>query len=200
MKTLENANSNNNNRAAAQIYINEVYNNIQRKGGHATRNNAKRVTARPLELYRALVKKHPENTMYYKRHNAAWRKVQEAAGRFKALSKVAAMRKSGNNVSPSRRIIGANNLHRLVTFMTPAILAAASPVRTPAAHYKLREREASRVAQAKANAAARKQRNAQRQRNAAAAEAARRQSAPTTRSGRKSVAPKLLSPKRRRRL
>lgn len=199
MKSLENVNSNNNNRNVAQRFINHVYNNIQRKGGHATRNNAKRATARPLELYRALALKQPESPMYYKRHNAAWRKLQEAAGRFKALGKVAAMRKAGNNASPNERIMGANNLHRLVTAMTPYILRTASPIRTPVAHYKIREREANRVAQAKANAAARKQRNAQRQRNAAAAEAARRQSAPTTRSGRKSIAPKPLSPKRRRR-
>ena len=188
------------NGGAARVYINEVYNKIKQAGGHRTLNNAKRVTARPLELYRALVKKHPENTMYYARHNAGWRKLQEAAGRFKALGKVAAMRKSGNNASPSKRIMSPNNLHRLVTFMTPAMLAAASPVRTTAAQYKIREREANRAAQAKANAAARRQRNAQRQRNAAAAEAARRQAAPTTRSGRRSVTPKTFSPKRRRHL
>ena len=199
MKSLENTNSNNNNRNVARRFINHVYNNIQRKGGYSTRNNAKRATARPLELYRALVRKQPENTMYYKRHNAGWRKLQEAAGRFKAFGKVAAMRKAGNNVSPSKRIMGKNNLHRLVTFMTPAMLRTASPIRTPVAHYMAREQAAERAAQAKANAAARKQRNAKRQRNAAAAEAARRQAAPTTRSGRKTIAPKPLSPKRRRR-
>jgi hypothetical protein len=178
---------------------NNLYNRIKQAGGHATRNNAKRVTARPLELYKALVQKQPENTMYYKRHNAGWRKLQEAAGRFKALGKVAAMRKSGNNASPSKRVMGKNNLHRLVTFMTPAMLRTASPIRTPVAHYMAREQAAARAAQAKASAAARKQRNAKRQRNAAAAETARRQAAPTTRSGRKSIAPKPLSPKRRRR-
>ena len=180
--------------------INNVYNKIKQAGGHATLNNAKRVTARPLELYRALALKQPENTLHYKRQNAGWRKVQEAAGRFKALRKVHAMHKSGNTVSPNKRITGAHNLHALATFMRPYMLRTASPVRTPVAHYAIREREAAIAVQRARNAAARRQNNAQRARNAAAREAARRQSAPTTRSGRKSVAPKPLSPKRRRRL
>ena len=181
-------------------YLAETYNKIKQAGGHATRNNAKRVTARPLELYRALARKQPEFNMHHARHNAGWRKFQEAAGRFKALGKVAAMRKSGNNASPSRRLVGANNLHRLATFMKPYILSTASPVRVSRENYKNREQKPARNAAAKAAANARRRRNAQRARNEAAAEAARRQAAPTTRSGRKSVAPKPLSPKRRRRL
>jgi len=181
-------------------YRNEVYNKIKQAGGHATRNNAMRVTARPLELYRALARKQPENVMYWRRGNAAWSKFQEAAGRFKAQGKVAAMRKSGNNVSPSKRIAGVNNLHAIATFMKPYILSTASPVRISQANYKIREQKPARNAAAKAAANARRQRNAQRARNEAAAEAARRASAPTTRSGRKSIAPKPLSPKRRRRL
>lgn len=181
-------------------YRNEVYNKIKQAGGHATRNNAKRVTARPLELYRALARKQPENIMHYKRFNAGWNKLQEAAGRFKALLKVAAMRKSGNNASPSKRIAGANNLHAIATFMKPYVLSTASPVRSTIEKYKEREQKPARNAAAKAAAADRRRRNAQRARNAAAAEAARRQSAPTTRSGRKSIAPKPPSPPRRRRL
>ena len=180
--------------------INNMYNKIKQAGGHATRNNAKRVTARPLELYRALARKQPENIMHYKRFNAGWNKLQEAAGRFKAQGKVAAMRKSGNNVSPSKRRVGAHNLHALATFMKPYILSTASPVRSSIENYKAREQKPARNAAAKAAANARRQRNAQRARNAAAAEVARRQSAPTTRSGRKSIAPKPLSPTRRRRL
>jgi hypothetical protein len=181
-------------------YLNEVYNKIKQAGGHATRNNAKRVTARPLELYRALARKQPEMPMHYKRFNAGWGKLQEAAGRFKALGKVAAMRKSGNNVSPNKRIAGTNNLHAIATFMKPYMLSTASPVRSTIENYKAREQKPAKNAAAKAAAAARRRRNAQRARNEAAAESARRQSAPTTRSGRKSVAPKPLSPKRRRRL
>ena len=180
-------------------YLAQVYNRIKQAGGHATVNNAKRVTARPLELYRALARKQPEFNMHHARHNAGWRKFQEAAGRFKALGKVAAMRKSGKNASPSRRLVGANNLHRLATFMKPYILSTASPVRVSRENYKNREQKPARNAAAKAAANARRRRNAQRARNEAAAEAARRQAAPTTRSGRKSVAPKPLSPKRRRR-
>ena len=180
-------------------YLAEVYNKIKQAGGHATVNNAKRVTARPLELYRALARKQPEFNMFHARHNAGWRKFQEAAGRFKALGKVAAMRKSGNNASPSRRLVGANNLHRLATFMKPYILSTASPVRSTRENYKTREQKPARNAAARAAANARRQRNAQRARNAAAREAARRQAAPTTRSGRKSIAPKPPSPKRRRR-
>ena len=180
-------------------YLNEVYNKIKQAGGHATRNNAKRVTARPLELYRALARKHPENTMHYARQNAQWRKFQEAAGRFKAMGKVAAMRKSGNNASPSRRHLGAQNLHALANFMKPYMLSTASPVRVPWAHYKHAEQKPARNAAARQAATARRQRNAQRARNAAAAEAARRQSAPTTRSGRRSIAPKPPTPPRRRR-
>ena len=180
--------------------INNVYNKIKQAGGHATRNNAKRVTARPLELYRALALKQPENILHYKRQNAGWRKFQEAAGRFKALGKVAAMRKSGKNVSPSKRRVGEHNLNALATFMRPYMLSTASPVRISRANYKNREQKPARNAAAKAAANARRQRNAQRARNAAAREAARRQAAPTTRSGRKSIAPKPPSPKRRRRL
>jgi hypothetical protein len=175
-------------------YRNEVYNKIKQAGGHDTRNTARRVTARPLELYRALARKQPEFNMHHARFNAGWRKLQEAAGRFKALGKVAAMRKSGNNASPNRRRVGANNLHRLASFMKPYMLSTASPVRTSVENYKAREQKPAINAAAKAAA------NARRRRNAAAAEAARRQSATTTRSGRKSVAPKPLSPKRRRRL
>ena len=181
-------------------YRNEVYNKIKQAGGHATRNNAKRVTARPLELYRALAHRHPENVLHWRRFNAGWGKLQEAAGRFKALLKVAAMRKSGNNASPSKRIAGANNLHAIATFMKPYMLSTASPVRSTIENYKAREQKPARNAAAKAAAANRRRRNAQRARNAAAAEAARRQSAPTTRSGRKSIAPKPPSPTRRRRL
>ena len=180
--------------------INNIYNKIKQTGGHATRNNAKRVTARPLELYRALARKQPENIMHYKRFNAGWSKLQEAAGRFKALLKVGAMRKSGNNASPSKRIAGANNLHAIATFMKPYILSTASPVRSTIENYKAREQKQARNAAAKAAAANRRRRSAQRARNAAAAEAARRQTAPTTRSGRKSIAPKPPSPPRRRRL
>ena len=181
-------------------YRNEVYNKIKQAGGHATRNNAKRVTARPLELYRALARKQPEMPMHYKRFNAGWRKLQEAAGRFKALLKVAAMRKSGNNVSPSKRRVGVNNLHAIATFMKPYVLSTASPVRSTIENYRAREQKPARNAAAKAAAAERRRRSAQRARNAAAAEAARRQSAPITRSGRKSIAPKPPSPTRRRRL
>jgi hypothetical protein len=181
-------------------YRNEVYNKIKQAGGHATRNNAKRVTARPLELYRALARKQPEFVMHHRRFNAGWNKLQEAAGRFKALGKVAAMRKSGNNVSPNKRIAGTNNLHAIATFMKPYMLSTASPVRSTIEKYKEREQKPAKNAAAKAAAAARRRRNAQRARNEAAAEAARRQSAPTTRSGRRSIAPKPLSPKRRRRL
>lgn len=179
-------------------YLKEVYNRIKQAGGHATRNNAKRVTARPLELYRALARKHPENTMHYSRQNAQWRKFQEAAGRFKAMGKVAAMRKSGNNASPSRRHLGAHNLHALATFMKPYMLSTASPVQASRAHYKHAEQKLARNAAAR-QAAVRRQRNARRARNETAAETAQRQSAPTTRSGRKSIAPKPLSPTRRRR-
>jgi hypothetical protein len=181
-------------------YRNEVYNKIKQAGGHATRNNAKRVTARPLELYRALARKQPEFNMHHARHNAGWRKLQEAAGRFKAMGKVRAMRKSGNNVSPNRRIAGAHNLNAIATFMRPYMLRTASPVRSTRENYKTQEQKPARNAAAKAAANARRQDNAQRARNAAAREAARRQAAPTTRSGRKSIAPKPLSPKRRRRL
>ena len=181
-------------------YLAETYNKIKQAGGHATRNNAIRVTARPLELYRALALRHPEFNMHHARHNAGWRKFQEAAGRFKALGKVAAMRKSGKNVSPSKRRVGEHNLNALATFMRPYMLRTASPVRSTRENYKNREQKPARNAAAKAAANARRRRNAQRARNEAAAEAARRQAAPTTRSGRKSVAPKPLSPKRRRRL
>jgi len=180
--------------------INNIYNKIKQAGGHATRNNAKRVTARPLELYRALALRQPENVLHWRRGNAGWSKFQEAAGKFKALGKVRAMRRSGNNASPSRRRVGANNLHALATFMRPYMLRTASPVRSTRENYKTREQKQARNAAAKAEANARRQRNAQRARNAAAREAARRQAAPTTRSGRKSIAPKPLSPKRRRRL
>jgi hypothetical protein len=181
-------------------YLAEVYNKIKQAGKHATRNNAIRVTARPLELYRALALRQPEFNMHHARHNAGWRKFQEAAGRFKALGKVAAMRKSGKNVSPSKRLVGAHNLNALATFMRPYVLSTASPVRISQANYKEREQKPARNAAAKAEAAARRQRNAKRARNEAAAEAARRASAPRTRTGRASVAPKRLSPKRRRRL
>jgi hypothetical protein len=198
LKRLESANYPNENNMYRQ-YLAEIYNKIKQAGGHATRNNAIRVTARPLELYRALARKQPEFNMYHARHNAGWRKFQEAAGRFKAQGKVAAMRKSGNNASPSRRHVGANNLHALATFMQPYMLRTASPVRISQANYKNREQKLARNAAARAAAAARRQLNAQRARNAVAAKAARRQAAPTTRSGRKSIAPKPPSPKRRRR-
>lgn len=181
-------------------YLDEVYNKIKQAGGHATRNNAKRVTARPLELYRALVRKHPENTMRYARQNAQWRKFQEAAGRFKAMGKVAAMRKSGNNVSPRRRHLGAQNLYALANFMKPYMLSTASPVQVSRTDYKAAEQKPARKAAARQAAAARRQSNVRRAHNEAAAQMARRQSAPTTRSGRKSIAPKPLSPTRRRRL
>ena len=180
-------------------FLAQVYNRIKNAGGHATRNNAIRVTARPLELYRALALKQPENVLHWRRGNAAWNKFQEAAGKFKALGKVRAMRRSGNNASPSRRRVAPHNLHALATFMRPYMLRTASPVRVSRANYKEREQKPARNAAAKAAANARRQRNAQRARNAAAREAARRQAAPTTRSGRKSIAPKPLSPKRRRR-
>lgn len=181
-------------------YRNQVYNKIKQAGKHETRNNAKRVTARPLELYRALARKQPEFNMYHARRNAGWSKFQESAGRLKALVKVAAMRKSGNNVSPNKRIAGTHSLHAIANFVKPKLLSTASPVRISQANYKNREQKPARNAAAKAEAAARRQRNAKRARNEAAAEAARRQSAPTTRSGRASIAPKRLSPKRRRRL
>lgn len=173
--------------------IAEIYNRIKQAGGHATRNNATRVTARPLALYRALALKQPEFNMHHARFNAGWRKLQEAAGKFKALGKVGAMRKSGNNASPNKRLVGAHNLNALATFMRPYMLRTASPVRSSFQNYKAREQKPAKTAAAKAAA------NARRQRNAAASEAARRQSATTTRSGRKSVAPKPSSPKRRRR-
>jgi hypothetical protein len=179
--------------------IAEVYNRIKQAGGHATRNNATRVTARPLELYRALALKQPEFNMNHARFNAGWRKLQEAAGRFKALGKVGAMRKSGNKASPNKRLVGTHNLSALATVMRPYMLRTASPVRSSLQNYKAREQKPAKNAAAKAAANARRRRNAQRARNAAASEAARRQSAPTTRSGRKSVAPKPPSPKRRRR-
>lgn len=183
--------------------IAEVYNRIKRAGGHATRNNATRVTARPLALYRALALKQPEFNMHHARFNAGWRKFQEAAGRFKALGKVGAMRKSGNNASPNKRLVGAHNLNALATFMRPYMLRGASPVRMSIQNYKAREQKPAKNAAAKAAANAQRRRNAQRARNAAASEAAaeasRRQSATTTRSGRKSVAPKPPSPKRSRR-
>ena len=199
LKRLETANDPYENNMYRQ-YLAETYNKIKQAGGHATRNNAIRVTARPLELYRALALKQPEFNMHHARHNAGWRKFQEAAGRFKALGKVRAMRRSGNNASPSRRLVGAHNLSALATFMRPYMLRTASPVRSTRENYKNREQKPARNAAAKAAANARRQRNAQRARNAAAREAARRQAAPTTRSGRKSIAPKPLSPKRRRRL
>jgi hypothetical protein len=177
-----------------------AYNKIKQAGKHATRNNAIRVTARPLELYRALALRHPEFNMHHARGNAGWSKFQESAGRFKALVKVAAMRKSGKNVSPSKRRVGEHNLNALATFMRPYMLSTASPVRISQANYKEREQKPARNASAKAEAAARRQRNAKRARNEAAAEAARRASAPRTRTGRASIAPKRLSPKRRRRL
>lgn len=180
--------------------INNIYNKIKQAGGHATRNNAKRVTARPLELYRALALRQPENVLHWRRGNAGWSKFQESAGRFKALVKVAAMRKSGKNVSPSKRRVGEHNLNALATFMKPYVLSTASPVRISQANYKTREQKQARNAAAKAEAAARRQHNAKRARNEAAAEAARRASAPRTRTGRASIAPKRLSPKRRRRL
>jgi hypothetical protein len=180
-------------------FLAEVYNRIKNAGGHATRNNAIRVTARPLELYRALALRQPENVLHWRRGNAGWSKFQEAAGKFKALGKVRAMRRSGNNASPSKRRVGAHNLHALATFMRPYMLSTASPVRVSHANYKEREQKPARNAAAKAAAEDRRRRNAQRARNAAAAEAARRQAAPTTRSGRKSIAPKPPSPKRRRR-
>ena len=179
--------------------IAEVYNRIKQAGGHATRNNAARVTARPLALYRALALKQPEFNMHHARFNAGWRKFQEAAGRFKALGKVGAMRKSGKNASPNKRLVGAHNLSAIATFMRPYMLRTASPMRMTIQNYKAREQKPAKNAAAEVAANARRQRNAQRTRNAAAREAARRQSATTTRSGRKSVAPKPPSPKRRRR-
>lgn len=207
-KNLENLNSILNRREGADPYehnmyserIAEVYNRIKQAGGHATRNNATRVTARPLALYRALALKQPEFNMHHARFNAGWRKFQEAAGRFKALGKVGAMRKSGKNASPNKRLVGAHNLSALATFMRPYMLRTASPERMTIQNYKAREQKPAKNAAAKVAANALRQRNAQRTRNAAAREAARRQSAPTTRSGRKSIAPKPPSPKRRRRL
>ena len=198
LKRLESANDPNEHNMYSQ-YLAETYNRIKQAGGHATRNNAIRVTARPLELYRALALRHPENVLHWRRGNAAWNKFQEAAGKFKALGKVRAMRRSGNNASPSRRRVAPHNLHALATFMRPYMLRTASPVRVSRANYKTREQKPARNAAARAAAEARRQLNAQRARNAAAREAARRQAAPTTRSGRKSIAPKPLSPKRRRR-
>ena len=150
--------------------INNIYNKIKQTGGHATRNNAKRVTARPLELYRALALRQPENVLHWRRGNAGWRKFQEAAGKFKALGKVRAMRRSGNNASPSRRRVGQHNLNALATFMRPYVLSTASPVRISQANYKEREQKQARNAAAKAEAVARRQRNAKRARNEAAAE------------------------------
>jgi hypothetical protein len=138
----------------------QVYNRIKNAGKHATRNNAIRVTARPLELYRALALRHPEFNMYHARHNAGWRKFQESAGRLKALVKVAAMRKSGKNVSPSKRRVGEHNLNALATFMRPYMLSTASPVRISRENYREREQKPARNAAAKAEAAARRQRNA----------------------------------------
>jgi hypothetical protein len=181
-------------------YIAETYNKIKQAGKHATRNNAIRVTARPLELYRALERVQPGFVLHHRRFNAAWRKFQEAAGKFKALGKVRAMRKSGNNVSPSRRHLAQHNLHALASYMRPYMLRVASPVRITEHAYRARQQDLAQKATAKAAANARRQNNAQRARNEAAAEAARRQAAPTTRSGRRSVAPKPLSPKRTRRL
>lgn len=180
--------------------MNEIYNKIMVAGGHATRANAKRVTARPLDLYRALARVTRANAKRRmqqaitqphlfpngttRTNIAIWHAVQKAAGRFKALGKVRAMRKSGNNVSPNKLLLNEHKLHALATFMRPYMLREASPVRTSRAAYKARETLAREKVLALQVAEQRRRRQAKAAANKAAAESARRASSASARAAR----------------
>ena len=108
--------------------VTEIFARIKKNGGYANKA-ALEAAIMPylvkfVKLNRAL-RRSPRN-IGQNYQNAKWRTVQEAAGKFKALRNVAALRRSP---SPgSRRVGSKHNTNMVASLMRPYMLASSTPV------------------------------------------------------------------------
>jgi hypothetical protein len=103
---------------------------IKANGGYPNIATMQKVMMPYLMKFRKLNKALNTNNrnLGQERQNKSYRRVQEAAGKFKALRNVAALRRPP---SPgSRRMVSQHNVGTLASLMRPYMLAGSTPVTT----------------------------------------------------------------------
>ena len=106
---------------------NAIFTRIKNNGGYANKAALQAALMPYLQKYRRLnAALRRDRNVGQNYHNAKWRTVQEAAGKFKALRNVAALRRSP---SPgSRRVGSKHNTNMVASLMRPYMLASSTPV------------------------------------------------------------------------
>jgi hypothetical protein len=109
---------------------NAILRRIKANGGYPNVATMQKAMLPYLVKFRVLNKalNHNNRNLGQERQNKSYRRVQEAAGKFKALRNVAALRRPP---SPgSRRMVSQHNVGMLASLMRPYMLAGSTPVTT----------------------------------------------------------------------
>jgi hypothetical protein len=109
---------------------NAILRRIKANGGYQNVATMQQALKPYLVKFRVLNKalNHNNRNLGQELQNKRWRKVQNAAGKFKALRNVAALRRPP---SPgSRRMVSQHNVGTLASLMRPYMLAGSTPVTT----------------------------------------------------------------------
>jgi len=111
--------------------VNEIQRRIMRNGGYETPSALQKALMPYLVKYRRLNEALHRNVRVANNfHAGRWSKVQNAAGRFKALRNVAALRRPSSASPGSRRVASNTAVHTIANLMRPYMLKTASPVTT----------------------------------------------------------------------
>jgi hypothetical protein len=114
----------------------DIQNRIMRNGGYESPSALQKALTPYLVKYRRLnAALHRNMGVASNFHAARWSKVQNAAGRFKALGRVAAMRPKSPNANANRRHVSAAKAFAIANLMRPYTLKTASPVTTTYNNY-----------------------------------------------------------------
>jgi hypothetical protein len=109
---------------------NAILRRIKANGGYPNVATMQKAMLPYLAKFRKLNKalNHNNRNLGQERQNKSYRRVQNAAGKFKALRNVAALRRPP---SPgSRRMVSQHNVGMMASLMRPYMLAGSTPVTT----------------------------------------------------------------------
>lgn len=122
------------NNSETQREVKAIMQRIKVNGGYANMAALQAALMPRLQKYVRLHLPHRqkliENENNNRYQNAIWGKVQTAAGKFKAMGRVAAMRPKTNNKNAARRLVGPHSAHTMINLLRPYILRNATPVTT----------------------------------------------------------------------
>jgi hypothetical protein len=109
---------------------NAILRRIKANGGYPNVATMQKALKPYLVKFRVLNKalNHNNRNLGQERQNKSYRRVQEAAGKFKALRNVAALRRPPSPTS--RRVGNQHNVSLVASLMRPYMLAGSTPVTT----------------------------------------------------------------------